>query len=98
MKHYLPFLTLLFIVISSLFNASHAQKGTIRGVLKDAYTQQPIKEGYIQIPEEGIRVFTDENGFYSITNLAIRTYRIEFSSPGYRSRIIPNLTTKPNQI
>ena len=96
MKQHLLFW--LFLSISSWLNATYAQKGTIRGVLKDAYTQQPIKEGYVQIPEQGIRVFTNENGFYTITNLAIKSYRIEFSSSGYRSRIIPNLTTKPNQI
>lgn len=96
MKQHLPFWILLS--LSSWFNTIYAQKGNIRGILKDAYTQQPIKGGYVQIPDEKIRVFTDENGFYSITNLAIKAYRIEFSSAGYRSRIIPNLTTKPNQI
>ncbi len=94
MKNTLPFI----VFVISWFNVIYAQKGTIRGTLRDAVTQQPIKGGYVQISEEGLRVFTDENGFYSLANLSVKTYRIEFSSAGYRSRTIPNLAAKPNQI
>lgn len=89
-------LTLCFFTLFS--SVIFAQKGSIRGILRDAYTQQPIKEGYVQLQESGIRVFTDENGYYLLANLPIKVYRIDFSAPGYRTRSVPNLSVKPNQI
>lgn len=94
MKQSLSFLLIFLISVNIVLG----QKGTIRGVIRDAYSKQPIKNAYVQIQENNIRVFTDENGFYSISNLAVKLYRIEFSSSGYRTRTIPNLSTKPNQI
>ena len=90
---------LLILCILTLFSrAIFAQKGSIRGVLWDAYTQQPVKEGYVQLQELGIRIFTDENGYYTLSNLPIQLYRVDFSAPGYRTRSVPNISGKPNQI
>lgn len=85
-------------ILTLLSSAVFAQNGTIRGVLRDAYTQQPVKEGYVQIQERGIRVFTDENGYYTLSNLPVQLYRVDFSAPGYRTRSVPNLSVKPSQI
>lgn len=90
---------LLTLCILTLFShVIFAQKGSIRGILRDAYTQEPIKEGYVQLQESGIRVFTDENGYYVLANLPISVYRIDFSASGYRTRSVPNISVKPNQI
>jgi len=73
MKIKLFFVTLALIGCASLLQA---QKGVIRGNVIDSETGEPIIFGNVRILGSSQGTNTDENGFFSLGDLAAGNYKI----------------------
>jgi len=76
-------LLLLIIFPSILF----AQKGTITGLVKDAYTNEPIPFANVIIYETTTGTITDTLGRFQINNVAPGFIQLQLSSLGYKPLI-----------
>ena len=80
-------LSVLFCIIlgsSSVF----AQKSIIRGKVYDKESGQPIMAATVYLEGTNYGVTTDENGFFSISNLDKGTYKLGASFLGYNDEKI----------
>lgn len=85
------FFTLFF--IGSLF----AQNGIIRGNVFDKDTGEPILYGTIRLGGTDRGTNTDENGFYTFSNVEAGEYNLIVTYVGYDSISVP-VTLAPNKI
>ena len=84
-------LTLVFCFFG-LVSFAYSQNGIIRGHLYDEVSGEPILYGNVLILENGKGAITDDNGFYSFTNLEAGTYTVRASYVGYNdSEVVVNL-------
>ncbi len=88
MRHKL--LYTLIILFSSL-SFTFAQGGTVRGTIKDAVTKEDLVGATVFI--EGINkgAAADINGFFSIANVPVGTYKLKISFVGYKVKFIENV-------
>ena len=65
-------------------NAVDAQQ-QLKGIIKDATTQQPLAGATVYINNLKKGSSTDSKGFYSITNLKKGNYLLEITNVGYKT-------------
>ncbi len=79
-KHFI----FLFASLFCIFGANAQEKFTLSGVITDQKTNETVIGVAINVSELNIGVSSNEYGFYSLT-LSKGTYKINFSSIGYKS-------------
>ncbi len=82
------YLTLIIISTFSLFG--YSQNGTVRGVVTDSGTGEPIMFGTVLVQETGGGTDTDLDGAFSLS-LAPGTYTLNFSYLGYSTQTITDV-------
>jgi outer membrane receptor protein involved in Fe transport len=83
------FIPLVFLVFS--FSIVFAQTGTIRGVVKDKVSNEPIIGANVSIQGTTLGASTDLDGLFVISKVTPGTYTVVISSIGYRTLTIPNV-------
>lgn len=78
---------ILTLYIFLIFTALHAQNGVLRGVVRDAYTNQPIPFVSVVIFESTVGTMTDTLGRFEFNNLETGFVRLQLSSLGYNAKI-----------
>jgi hypothetical protein len=72
-------------------NAFTQTKGSISGKVIDKSTQKPLYSANIALEGTNKLVMTDTNGVFKITDIALKTYNVTFSSIGYKSQTLYNI-------
>ncbi len=85
MKHLIQRLTLLFIFLTIFYNLTEGQNSTLKGLLFDASTEEPLSFANIAIKGTTIGTVSDIEGKYNLTNIKPGKYIIQFSYIGYKS-------------
>ncbi|MCO4293243.1 TonB-dependent receptor [Solitalea sp. MAHUQ-68] len=83
LKHY--FIFLLFLVFSI---KAFAQNGTIKGIVNDVYTNEPLAGVTITIQRINQTAVTDSAGHYSISNLPPGLYNLSVYFLGYKPKSV----------
>ena len=60
---------------------------TVRGIVFDAVTGQPLAGVLVVVAGSNVRLESDEAGRFTITQVPAGTYRLELSHPGYRTSL-----------
>lgn len=86
-------LFLVFALSITIFtqNAFTQTKGSISGKVIDKSTQKPLYSANIALEGTNKLVMTDTNGVFKITDIALKTYNVTFSSIGYKSQTLYNI-------
>ena len=86
-------LFLVFALSITIFtqNAFTQTKGSISGKVIDKSTQKPLYSANIALEATNKLVMTDTNGVFKITDIALKTYNVTFSSIGYKSQTLYNI-------
>lgn len=92
--HY-HYLVLFFIIF--LIDNGFSQVGSIRGHVVEYGNLQPLAGVNISLPGTFLGAATDNNGYYSIENLSVGAYTVEFSYMGYETRKITDVIVKSNK-
>ncbi|MFT7588159.1 MAG: hypothetical protein ACI959_000366, partial [Limisphaerales bacterium] len=89
---------LLIIVLLTLSSVSiQAQQGVIRGFVYEEYSGEPVIYTNVIIEGEALGAATDENGFFSITNVPLGEYRVLVTNIEYDTLSTP-VTISNNKI
>ena len=83
MKIIKPIIGLVILLASTI---SFAQI-TISGQIKDEFTEEPLPEVSVYLPDLKKSVLTNESGYYTIENLRKGSYILEIKAFGYKSII-----------
>ncbi|CAN5444775.1 TonB-dependent receptor [soil metagenome] len=86
--------TLLFSVITY---CAFAQVGTIKGVVKDEKTGEPMIGANVVIEGTSTGGSTDIDGAFTIPKVKAGTYSLVISSISYTTKTIPNIQVYPDQ-
>ena len=87
----------LFILICSFPAALWAQNATVRGLVFDKGTGEPVLYTNVILKGKALGAQTNEDGLYNIANVPPGSYIIFCTQLGYDSVEIP-ITVKPNEI
>ena len=60
---------------------------TVRGIVFDAVTGQPLAGVLVVVAGSNVRLESDDAGRFTITQIPAGTYRLELSRPGYRTSL-----------
>jgi hypothetical protein len=88
-------LLLLAFVNPALF--AQASFGRIQGIVEDAVTKEALAGVNIQIIDSKRGATTDQNGNFSIENLAPGIYRLQFEYIGYAPRKVTDIIVAANK-
>lgn len=88
------FTTLLVLV---LFISVYAQKGTIRGFVYEEATGEPVIYTNVYLHKTTMGSTTNENGFFSITDIPPGDYELMITAMGYDSLVEP-VTVNPGDM
>ncbi|MCU4155476.1 TonB-dependent receptor [Carboxylicivirga sp. A043] len=80
---------LLFILLSS--TNIYAQTGSLKGLVKDAYTNRPIPFVNVIVYESTIGTITDTLGRFELKDVKAGFVRLQLSSIGYQSKVSEEL-------
>ncbi len=85
-------LSLSLCVFTSLY--IHAQTQTVRGVITDKVSDEPIVSAIVSIPNTSpiIKTTTDEKGYFKLLNVPIGKQTIKVTMMGYKPSIMQNVT------
>ena len=75
--------TLLLLI---LFGATQAWGGTVKGIVTDLETEEPLVGANIVVTGTTMGTITDEDGFFILQNLPDGNYSLVFSYLGYQDR------------
>jgi outer membrane receptor for ferrienterochelin and colicin len=90
----------LFITLLSLFfsNTAFAQTtGTVKGLVKDATTQEAIIGGTVRLEGTTLGTQTDVDGSFHLERVPKGTYTLVISSVGYVATTLPDVTVEPGK-
>ncbi len=79
---------LIFCLLFSLGFSIQAQEGSIRGNVLDKNSGEPIMFGNVYIQGTTLGTTTDLDGFFTITNIPVGTYKLVASYVGYDSTAV----------
>jgi hypothetical protein len=88
-------LLLQLLWISSLFAV--AQNGTIKGLVKDKNTNEPLVGATVVLEGTTTGTITDFDGNYTVENIKPGTYTLRCSFISYETKQIPNVQVKAGQ-
>lgn len=77
-----------FLIILSAAQWSYAQKFSISGKVTDAAGGAPLSNASVYINNSTRGTATDENGFFSFSELPVGTYEIVISYVGYKTKLV----------
>ncbi len=81
-----------FIVfVFMVFVSCRSGKGSLEGIITDAFTKIPIPGAEIIIDGKVQKVRTDSSGYFLIQNLPSDTVRVMFKKPGYQTKAVMDL-------
>lgn len=89
------FYVIVFTIIS---NSLMAQLGKITGKIIDEKSGAPISNANVSIEGTNKTVVSDQNGNFTIANLAPGTYNIQCSYVSYNSKIVEGVVVKANEV
>lgn len=85
----LPLLFLLAQVASaSAQTAARAPSGTLRGVVRDSATGEPVPYALVVLVQRDQQAFTSESGRFTLNNLPAGRARLQVQQIGYRARTL----------
>lgn len=84
--------SLFLAVLLAVGSAFAATTGKITGSVVDAQSKEPLLGVSVQIVGTTLGAVTDVNGTYNILNVPVGTYTLKFSSVGFSSLEISNVT------
>ena len=77
----------IFSVLFICFSVcAFAQKGSVKGLIYDKANGEPIPFATIKVETTELGAVTDEQGFFSIPNLPLGNYKLNFSYVGYTTQ------------
>ncbi|MFW5974862.1 MAG: carboxypeptidase-like regulatory domain-containing protein [Bacteroidota bacterium] len=88
------FITLFAIL---LFLVSWAQEGTIRGFVYEETTGEPVIFTNVYLDKTTLGSTTNENGYFSITDIPPGDYTLMITALGYDS-LTDNISVQPGKI
>ena len=80
----------MLLLIPTLLYAQN--RGSISGKVIDKLTQKPIPNTNIVLEGTGKGTAADSNGLFRITEIELRTYNLIFTTIGYKTEILYNIT------
>lgn len=80
----------MLLLIPTLLHAQN--RGSISGKVIDKLTQKPIPNTNIVLEGTGKGTAADSNGLFRITEIELRTYNLIFTTIGYKTEILYNIT------
>jgi iron complex outermembrane recepter protein len=75
----------VFVLILLLVGIGIAYGSTVKGIVKDSDTNDPLIGANVVIKGTGMGATTDEDGFFMVQNVPQGDYKLEFSYVGYNS-------------
>jgi len=85
----------LFVSLSIL---SFAQKGTLKGLVTDLKTKEPLVGATIMLEGTTKGIITDFDGNYELTNIDPGTYTVRCSFISYETKLTENIVIKAGQV
>ena len=85
----------LFVSLSIL---SFAQKGTLKGLVTDLKTKEPLVGATIMLEGTTKGIITDFDGNYELTNIDPGTYTVRCSFISYETKLFENIVIKAGQV
>ena len=71
--------------------------GSIRGIIRDRQTQEPVIGASVQIENSSSGSISDMNGQFLISNLLTGTKSVRISAIGYLSAVRTDIQVSPNK-
>ncbi len=80
-----------FLIMALAVSGFGAITGSITGKVTDARTGEPLPGVSVSVQGSTMGQYTDETGKYTILNIPVGTYTVEYSSVGYAKVIVANI-------
>jgi hypothetical protein len=87
----------LVFLLCSLAFAADPQAGSISGNIIDSETKSPLPAANIMVIGTSLGASADENGKFTISDIAVGSYSIQCSYLGYKPLIISDIIIKPGR-
>ena len=87
-----------FLLSAPASTGASALTGSIRGVVIDSGTRQPLSGANIAVVDTALGSIADPDGRFSINRVAVGTYRLRISMVGYQQRIRSDVVVRSNRI
>ena len=84
-------LLISFLVLHAALASAQDFTQTVRGVITDVDSQQPLVGAVVQIPALKTGNTTDEDGAFRLSHVPVGRYDVNVSYMGYESSLIPNV-------
>lgn len=84
-------------IINSSIRHKKKISGTIKGIMKNEETNEPVVHALVQVMNTKIVVITNENGEFEINNLPAATYTMKVGAGNYQPKIIENIAVRSNE-
>jgi hypothetical protein len=91
--------TFLFFVLIGFIGALQAQNGTLKGIIRDADSDEPLSGATVRLLKDSTVVggaYSEDDGSYTISAKP-GTYRVSFSYISYASQNLDAITVKPGE-
>ena len=75
--------TLLILLFTAVSFASYAQDGGVRGKVVSRNGRVALNNVEVTIESLGVKVMTDNDGFFALENLPAGSYTLQFSTPDF---------------
>ncbi len=79
-------LSVLLLLLACMGITTNAQTASIKGIIKDKETGQPVEDAVVSIEKTNSHTHTDAAGTYSFVSLKAGDYEIDFNKYGYENQ------------
>jgi hypothetical protein len=89
------------VLLAVPFSAASAQTGSLRGIVLDAVTQEPLPSANVQLIGTALGASADVDGKFAITGIPVGTYQLRASLVGYGSIVVSDvivMTGMPREV
>ncbi|MCI0494422.1 carboxypeptidase-like regulatory domain-containing protein, partial [candidate division KSB1 bacterium] len=93
----LIYLLLLFSMLMTSQLFSQVSFGTIKGIVVDLQSRQPLRDVIVKIQRASAVAVTDATGLFSFPQVPVGTYTLEFIKDGYQTLILPRQVVSPGK-
>lgn len=84
-------IVLCFLFILCVVSVAQKSTQTMRGIILDAQTREPLPYATVLLPESGKGTTSDADGNFTLENIDVGRYNIQFGFVGYKPLIIPDI-------
>lgn len=91
--------TFLFFVLIGFIGALQAQNGTLKGIIRDADSDEPLSGATVRLLKDSTVVggaYSEDDGSYTISAKP-GTYRVSYSYISYAAQTLDAITVKPGE-